>query len=94
MHSDDLSLSEHPKKPTVFDRVAVAFSSGLFTLVLASLVWLGFFRIFDDLAGTSSFTMVLLLSGAMAALGFALKVNPVIAEVRWLIRVLMSGPGL
>ena len=90
MHSQDLSRSGDSKAATVFDRVAVAFASGLITFVLAGLVWFGLLPIFADLAGTSSFAAVLFVSGGMAVLGFALRVNPVIATAKWLMRALMS----
>jgi len=90
MRVQDIGRSGNPKEPTVFDRVAVAFASGLITFVLASLVWFGLVAIFYDFAVTTSFAAVLLLSGAMAVLGFALRVNPVIAAARWQIRALMS----
>jgi hypothetical protein len=70
-------LPDSDRRPTLFDRFAVAIVSGSITLVLGSLLLLLPSPIGLGLTSKGAFFIVLAISAVFAGLGFALRVNVV-----------------
>ncbi len=74
-------MARKPKAPdaaaTLFDRLAIAFASGLFALVLGSAIWFALMQIGSTRTSLPllPFRYVLWFAAGMAALGFALLEN-------------------
>ena len=76
--------------PTLFDRVAVAFSSGALTLVLSTLLWFGISSQIALYWNPVPFAVVWIVTAAMTCLGFALLVNPIANVLGGLARLFMN----
>lgn len=80
------------ERASLMDRVALALLSGISTLLLGGLLWLGAQLIAAQFAlgGVPSFAWVLVAAGGMAALGFVLLENFVGNALGSLLRLVLN----
>ncbi|AXQ27783.1 hypothetical protein D0B54_03445 [Solimonas sp. K1W22B-7] len=74
-------MRERRKAATLTDRIAVAFGSALFAFPLAAITWFGWLQLVpsDGVVEHLSFKYVWYFTGFMAALGFLLLENFLVA---------------
>ncbi len=87
-----MAAPRHRERVRLMDRVALGFLSGVSTLLLGGLLWLGAQLIAAQFAlgGVPSFAWVLAAAGVMGALGFVLLENFVGNAIGSLLRFVLN----